>query len=317
MANLIKEFWSSTVEENLFQSQDFWNFSLDLSEWSDNGVIHIPNAGGLQTYTENPSVYPLPITNRSDTSTDITLSNFASNVWQIQDSEKIFISYDKVKSLVYSMDMGLKQLLGNITPYKWAKGISGVSTSIVFTSGAGSATMLPAYAGNIATGTRKLPLLSDIGALKDLLDEQFVEGDGRYLLMPNKFWNNGMLGLSNVIINQNYRMDPKSAVVPTGGAVPIFDFTILLRPNVLYTDASGNLLTYNSSTGLPATPATTDCMAAIAWHPKYVAKAFNTTQIYYYAALPTVQGDQMSIRVIYGAGYTRTDLKGVAMLVAA
>lgn len=314
--NLIKEYWSSTIEENLFESNDFWNQSTDLSEWSDNGKIHIPNAGGLQTYTINPSVYPLPISGRNDTSIDITLDNYASNVWSIQDAEKIFINYDKVKSMVYSLDMGLKQLLANSTPYKWATGISGNAAYFVKTSGAASASFLPQYAGNIATGTRNAPALIDIASVKQLLDQQFVEDDGeRRALYPTVMWNNGILGLANII--QNFQYDMSRPVLPTGGAVPIYGFITYVRPDVLYTDANGVLLAINSSTGLPQTPGLTDCAAAIFWHPKYVAKAFNRTQVYYEAGRPEIQGDLMSIRVIYGAGYLRSDLKGVVMLVMA
>lgn len=313
--NLIAEYWISAVEENLFEENKYWNFAEDHSEWSDNGVVHVPNAGAVQTFTMNPSVYPLPVSGRSDTSLDYNINNFASNTWTIQDAEKIFIRYDKVKSMVYSLNGQLNEILGNITPYLWAKGVSGLSTSIVFTTGSATSSMLPQYAGNIATGTRKAPTLQDVASVKQILDQQFVEEEGRHMLFPTVMWNNGILGLSNIIINQYY--DMRTPVVPSGGTVPIFGFTTHIRPNALYTDASGNLLTYNTSTGLPATPAATDCAAAIAWHPLYVTKARGTTTVYYEPNRPEYQGDLMSIRVMYGASYLRTDLKGVVLMVAA
>lgn len=313
--NLIAEYWISATQENLFQNNAFWNFAQDHSEWADNGVVHVPNAGALATYTENPTSYPLSVAPRTDNSLDYNINNYASQVWTIQDSEKIFIRYDKVKSMVYSMTEGLKQLLGNVTPYKWAAGVSGQASSIVFTSGSATASCLPTYAGNVATGTRNAPTLADIAKVKEVLDIQFVSEEGRHFLFPSVMWNNGILGLSNIIINQYY--DMKTPVVPGGGTVPIFGFTTHIRPNVLYTDASGNLLTYNTSTGLPATPAATDCAAAIAWHPDYVSKAIGVIDLYYHAKRPEYQGDLMSIRVHYGASYLRSDLKGVVLLVMA
>lgn len=313
--NLIAEYWISAVEENLFESNKYWNYAQDHSEWADNGVIHVPNAGAVQTFVMDPTVYPLPISPRSDNSLDYNIHNFASNVWMIQDAEKIFIKYEKVKSMVYSMNGQLNEVLGNITPYLWANGISGVAASIQFTSGATSSLMLPQYAGNIATGSRKLPTLADVAAVKQILDNQFVSGEGRHMLFPSLMWNNGVLGLSNIIINQYYNNNVP--VTPTGGTVPIFGFETHIRPNALYTDASGNLLAYNTSTGLPKTPATSDCAAAIAWHPDYVTKATGTTQLYYEPNKAAFQGDLMSIRVLYGASYLRSDLKGVVLLVAA
>ena len=311
--NLISEIWISAIQENLFEPNDFWTRAQDHSEWVNNGIVHVPNAGVTPTVILNPSVYPLPVSQRVDNSLDYPINNYAIAPWFVPDVELIQIRYDKVKSLMYALSMQLKETLASTVPYLWS---SNVSTSRkVFTSGSTSALMLPSYAGSIATGTRKLPTLADIAAIKTLMDDDFLPQEGRCMLFPAVMWNNGVLQLSNIIINQYY--DNSVPVVPTGKNVPIFNMETFTRPNVLYTDNSGNILTYNASTGLPATPGTTDCCAAIAWHPSMVTKAMEGIEIYYEPKRPEYQGDLMSARLLFGSSYLRTDGRGVYLLIAA
>lgn len=314
-SNLLAEIWIDAIQENVFEDNAYWNKSQDHSQWIDNKTVHVPNAGNVPVVQQNPTVYPLPTTQRVDNSLDYNIDQYAALPWFVTDLELIQIRYDKVKSLTYAMSMQLKETIGNILPYKWANGISGNAAKIVFTSGSATASMLPVYAGSIATGIRKAPQLSDIAAIKALMDNDFMPSEGRCGLLPAIIFDNGVLGLSNIIINSYY--DYRTPVVPDGKPMPIFGFELFVRPNVLYTNASGVLVTYSTSTGLPSSPATTDCAAGIFWHPTFVAKAQGETKVFYQPDRPEYQGDLMSAYIMFGGSYLRTDGKGVYLLVAA
>ena len=314
-ANLLAEIWIDAIQENVFEDNAYWNKSQDHSQWVDNKIVHVPNAGVVPVITQNPTVYPLPTTQRVDNSLDYQIDQYSAAPWFVTDLELIQIRYDKVKSLIYGMTMQIKQTIGNILPYKWANGVSGNSAKIVFTTGATSSTILPSFPGATATGSRKLPTLADIASVKNLMDADYMPSEGRYGLIPSALFNNGVLGLSNIIINSYY--DYRTPVVADGKPMAIFGFDLFVRPDVLYTDASGNLKAFSNSTGWPSSPATTDCFACLFWHQDQVAKAQGETKVFYEAGRPEYQGDLMSAYVMFGGSYLRTDGRGVYLLVAA
>jgi hypothetical protein len=138
--------------------------------------------------------------------------------------------------------------------------------------------------------------------------------DGRVLLMPSGEYNSHFLAISNVQAAYAYG----SPVLPSGVVNKIFGFDIMLRPNVLVYDNTGTpVIKAISADGTVTTTATTDNMASLAYHPKFVAHALGTITSYYQENNPAYFGSIFSAEVMQGASKLRTDQKGVVAIIQA
>jgi hypothetical protein len=301
---LQKEVWIQDIQENLYQGNEFLTRSVDDSGYISSKTVHLPQSGALASITVNRSSLPASIAQRTDTELTYSMSEFTIDPTLITDIDSLQVSYDKRMSVLRDHLNGLQDAVASTTLYAWAP--SGTASRVVSTTGASSSTAL---APAVVAG-RKAITLADIANARAILDKDNVPQTGRILVIPSDMYNGQILAIDNLMIAQNYG----SANLPTGVVKQIYGFDIYIRPAVLVYDNAQTLKTLNSN-GVAASPAATDMLAALAYHPNYVSKALGSIKAFANEDKAEYYGSIFSALVMHGAKYRRTDLKGVVSII--
>lgn len=300
---LQREIWATDIQENLFPANDFINRSKDHSAFINYLTVHLPQSGANPAIFKNNTSLPININQRTDTDFTYSLNNYKGEPILITNLEEMQNSYDKRSSVLGNVIRNMNYAIGNQTLYAWAP--SGASR-IVRTSGSAVGTALAPS----ATGTRNAVTLADIAALKAKLDNDNVPAEGRILIMPADMYNNQLLAISNIQAFYAYNLPTlQNGKVPT-----LFGFEVMVRPSVVVYDTSAVIKTINDI-GVPSSPATTDNLACIAYHPDFVSKAMGDINVYAQENMPQYYGSILSIEVQHGASPLRSTNVGIAALV--
>ena len=327
MAGLLKEVWLTDVNELLYPENSVLRQSQDLSEYADNNVVHIPNAGVNVNVVMNRAVGALPGTAvaRTDNSNFFYINSYSTDPMICSDLENHQISYDKRHSLIYNSIKNIETIATNQALYAWALALQNSTlsaSSLIFTSGISDAGVAPVInlTGATASGARSAVTISDIFRLKTILDNENVpDDDKRVLLVPANEMNNVLIQNSNIL--QAYQLGASTlavATLPTGALSRIAGMNIYTRPTTLaYTTnaATGTsvLETMDANGNQPI--AATDNSAILAWHPMYVAFAKNDTKMFVWEDSPLYYGTVLSFDAFMGGSLYRLDAKGFAVLV--
>lgn len=304
---LEQEIWSKDISENLYQNNLFMNKATDHSMWVQYKTVHVPQAGSRPSVEKNRSVLPAVITQRTDSELTYSLSSYTSEPTLVTNLEELQISYQKRMSVISNTIDTLGDVVSNQTLYAWAP--SGATRQVRTTGAASALALAPS-----ATGTRLSIELANISKAKAILDAENIQQDGRILLMPSDIYNTQFLAISNVQSAYAYG----TPTLPSGVVNRVFGFDIMLRPAVLVYDNTGTpVIKAISADGTPTSPATTDNMACLAYHPKYVAHALGAITSFYEEQSPIYYGNIYSAEVMHGASKLRTDQKGVVAIIQA
>lgn len=304
---LEQEIWSKDIQENLYQNNLFMNKATDHSQWVMFKTVHVPQAGAAPNVKKNRSVLPATISQRTDTELTYSLNQYTSDPILVTNLEELQISYNKRMSVISNTVDQVGDVVSNTTLYNWAP--SGATRQVRTTGAASSGALAPT-----ATGTRLAITLDDISRAKAILDKDNVQGEGRVLLMPSDIYNTQFLAINNVQAAYAYG----APALPSGVVNKIFGFDIMLRPAVLVYDNTGTpVIKAIDDDGTPTTEATTDNMACLAYHPKYVAHALGSITSYYEENSPIYYGNIYSTEVMHGASKLRTDQKGIVAIIQA
>lgn len=305
--SLNKEVWEKTIQDQLFKNDEFLTkVGLDHSQYVDNKTVHIPQAGSNPTISKNLTVFPAPVGTRTDADLTYDLNLYYSQPIRVGRDETAFISYDKRASVLNSHLQKMRNVMGNNTLYQWAGGVP--STSIVRTTGATTAILAPG-----ATGTRKLPMLSDFFDANSVLDMQDLNpGDTRYGIVPsNMYW--GLIKDAAILKNLEWGASP---VAPTGKVPIVAGITLLKRSTVTVWDNSGTpaIKTVNDE-GTPSATATSDNLGILVVSSSYVSRALGNIEVFIKDNDPEYFGDIVSIMVAQGGSKMRTNGEGIAAIV--
>lgn len=305
---LIKEIWVADIQEALNRNADFLPYSIDDSAYIAYGTVHIPQSGANPTVVKNPAVFPLTISERTDTDRTYAMNQFALEPTLITNLDELQISYDKRQSVLGQQMTTLTQRIGDEVAISWTA--SGAA-NIISTSGSAVGTALAPG----ATGTRKAVTLADIQGLAQKLDRDNVPRAGRKLLMStDMFWQ--LVSIDNVIRGSyNAFQTSQPNVMQTGVVMQLFGFDIMIRP-VVSVFATGA----TAPKAFGAATATTDMLACIAFHQSTVRRALGSMTPLYNSGsngngLPEYLGSIFNMEVMLGSAIGRTDMKGVATLV--
>ncbi|MCD6017278.1 MAG: hypothetical protein K0S53_399 [Bacteroidetes bacterium] len=305
---LQKEIWINDIQENLFKNNAFILRSVNHSAWVAYKTVHIPNAGSNPSVSKNRASLPATIAQRTDSDLTYNLSEYTTDPMLLTDIDALQVSYDKRASILMQHIDTLGEVIGNNTAYAWVNTLD--STRMVRTTGsASSAALAPS-----ATGTRKAITLADIAALRAKLDNDNTPSTGRVLLIPADLYNTQLLAISELTNAQSFG----TSALPDGVVNRIYGFDIVIRPTVVvYSGGTGATQTLKAvdATGTPSAPAATDNLAAIAYHPNFVATALGETKVFYDEDKPEYYGSMFSALVMHGAAALRSDLKGLAVLI--
>jgi hypothetical protein len=297
------EIWVTEIQENLFPANDFMSRCKDHSAFINHLTVHLPQSGANPAIFKNNTSLPVNINQRTDTDFTYSLNNYKGEPLLITNLEELQNSYDKRSSVLGNVTRNMNYAIGNQTLYAWAP--SGASR-IVRTSGSAVGTALSPS----ATGTRNAITLTDIASLKAKLDNDNVPAEGRILLMPADMYNNQLLAISNIQAFYAYNLPTlQNGKVPT-----LFGFEVMVRPTVVVYDTSAVIKAIGDN-GVPSSPASTDNLACIAYHPDFVSKALGNINVYAQENLPQYYGSIMSIEVQHGASPLRSTSVGIAALI--
>lgn len=305
---LIKEIWVQDIQEALNRNADFLPYSVDHSAYIAFGTVHIPQSGANPTVVKNPTTFPLPISERTDTDRTYLLNQFALEPTVIPNLDELQVSYDKRQSVLGQQITTLTQRIGDEVAISWTA--TGASNIISTTGSASASALAPG-----ATGTRKDVTLADIANLAKKLDMDNVPRDGRRKLLMSTDMFYQLMSIDNVLRASYNGFQNQPNVLQTGVVAMLYGFQIMIRP-VVSVFANGA----TSPKAFGAATATTDNLACIAFHETTVCRALGSMTPLYDAGSngngkPEFLGSVFNMEVMLGSAILRADMKGVASLV--
>lgn len=305
---LDREQWLADIQENLFKDNAIINRATNHDGFVNYKTVHVPQAGANPTITKNLGSFPATISQRTDSELTYSMDTYYVEPIHIErGQETAFISYDKRMSILNQHIKTLEEVLTNQALYKWAP--AGAGTFVKTTGSAVSSALAPS-----ATSTRLAITLADILKAKAILDEANVPAEGRILVMPSSMYNGQLLAISDVYSQQVYGQ----SALPSGVVNRIHGFDIMVRSTVVVYDNTGTpVLKSVNDSGVPSSPAATDNLACLAYHPSFVAKAKGNADVFINENDPAYYGSIVSALQLFGASKMRTSQTGIVAIVQA
>lgn len=303
---LQKEQWLQDIQDNLFKDNAIINRAVSHDGFVNYKTVHVPQAGANPTISKNISSFPATISQRTDTELTYSMDTYYVEPIHIEKGqETAFLSYDKRMSVLGNNISTLEEVLTNNALYKWAPA---GATRLVRTSGSASSGALAPS----ATGTRLALTLADILKAKAILDKENVPATGRILLLPSDIYNTQLLAIQDVYQQQSFGQ----SALPSGVVARIHGFDIMTRSSVLvYDNTATPVIKAVGDSGVPSSPAATDNLACLAYHPSFVAKAMGSAQVFIEEDKADYYGSIVSAFQLFGASKLRTSGIGVVGIV--
>ena len=185
--------------------------------------------------------------------------------------------------------------------FNWA---SDLGANQVRTTGATSTTNLPKG----ATGSRKKLIVEDLAVLAQVMDDQDVPDDGRWLMLPSKMYYE--LFTINDLIKSDIIGE---TTLPAAAIKKVLNFNFIKR-------SSSTVVKYNND----ATPQrkavgaaeTSDAnFGAIAWHQDFVSTALGAIEVFEDFKSATMYGTVISADVLTKTTKLRSDEAGIVTLI--
>jgi len=318
MAGVTPEIWVDYIIGNLFKNNEFLLNSIDESQYViGQGVVHIPQAGGVSGVKRNRKNLPATITRRKDIDVTYVLDEFTTDPRFIPNIDKAELSYDKMDSCM-SEDMAyLQQFVAEAMMYNWRPQF--------FIKTTGSS--VPAHIG---TGNRKSISIDDFIAAKSLFNKWNIPKGDRFCVLDTEMF--GQL-CSNLKVTTT--RDYSAVYDPINGELRKLEgFVITERSTAL--NASNTTLTkvtnknYFKWTNVDLTyypedfidiesgekaAATTSAAYGLFWSKTAVARSMGVTQMFDDQGNPQYYGDIFSFLQRAGGRTRRADGFGVVGLI--
>lgn len=299
------EAWTGDIKEKLFAGPNtFLRLSVNHDQFVVNKTVHVPQAGSLPGATKNRTVFPAPVLDRDDTTLDYDLDSFSIDPVRIGRIEEVQVSYAKRTSVMFQHQNILNGIIAEEGIFNWASDLSG---NQVRTTGSDSTINAPKG----ASGTRKEITVKDLSTVAQVMDDQDVPDEGRWLLLPSKMYYEVFSILE--LIREDII---GSVTLPDAALKKVLNFNIMKR-------SSKTVVKYDNTGGNPqrkavgSAPAADDNFGAIAWHVDFVATALGAITVYSDEGAATMYGDVISADVISKTTKLRTDQAGIVTLIQA
>ena len=311
------------IKENLYRGAEFLNFAESHDMWVNDRVVHIPNAGSGVNVVKNRSVLPAQIVQRADDQVSYNLNEYTSDPIVIQNIEDIQLSYPKRLSVMRNMIDYMNQTIGDDGCWNWIDGavngpninnasrVAPTGTLLGTTGTKTAVTAYPTIYSGSGTGFRNGIAFSDFGYLARKFDNDNIPQDGRYVLIPADMWHDFVTANISTIGNRLYTPDDEA--FQNGAVRKIYTFNVFVRP-VVGVFAGNATLANQTLKAVGAAGAATDCLAAIAWHQRSVARALGTVKFFNRENDPAWFGSYYSSLVMFASVVSRLDAKGLAVL---
>lgn len=264
MAEALVIMFARDIARNLYPDNTFYKNSIDDTAFINGTKVVLPISGADPTTLKNPSSFPLTVERLDDDSAEYTIDTFATLPTHLKSREELVVNYAKRENLIFRHRQTLQTKIADNFAFKWSPTLA---AQIVRTTGAAGSSLAPG-----ATGTRKKIVLADILALRKLFNKQNIPAEGRYLGIPSDME-------SELFEIAEFRDYDKLGIVGTitkGAIGKIAGFEVFSRSRFGLYD--------NTATPVPksidSATATTDNLAAIAWHKDYVRRAEGSPRAY-------------------------------------
>ena len=298
------EIWERDIQEVLFaKNNEFLRASVNHDAFVVNKTVHVPQAGSLPGATKNRTVFPAAIIDRDDTTLDYDLDSFSVDPVRIGRIDEVQLSYAKRQSVMKQHLNILMDIIAKEGIFNWA---SDTAANQVRTTGATSTINLPSG----ATGSRKKLTVQDLAQVTQVLDDQDVPDDGRWIMLPSKMYQEFFT------ITELIRDDIiGKTTLPTGVLNKILNFNVIKR-------SSNTVVKYDNS-GTPqrkavgSASASDDNFGAIAWHVDFVATALGSIEVFANEKDAPNYGTIISADVLSKTTKLRTDEAGIVTLIQA
>lgn len=170
MADLIKETYLATAQEQ-FVEDSTWVADLpDMSSSVDGIIVNVPNAGPLPDVFVDNSVWPMPVSSITDTNIQITLKRFDSQPTVVHNHQKKAFAYDKVASDTKSHVQQIQRRMAQYGAYSLCPATAAAGVFKIKTSGA-------------MDGSRQRLSYEDVVKLRKQMNNAGIPEDGRYLVL--------------------------------------------------------------------------------------------------------------------------------------
>lgn len=300
MAGILKELYYDEIVNNLFDypGTEFITKGRDLSAFVSNNILNIPQAGAEPNVEKNRAIWPMSVTQRTDTNRPVQCAHYSVDAVVIQHDEEFWTAYDKMSSVLGDFVGTLNERIAQEVAYQWA---AAGSTHIIRTTGATGGALVP---GNLTP--KKKITAADLRTLAAAFDADKIGKNDRYLVMPSAlYWE---LMAETVVSSSDFIMNKPT---PDGIINKLYGFNIMTSELLPYYD--------NQSTpvkkAVGSAGAAGDNYACIAFHRSSVCYAKGDILTFEELNSPTWQGDVYSGRVYLASDMFRDDHKGIKAIV--
>lgn len=256
-AGVYQEVWTREVVKQFTTAEEatFLNGVPDFSQYANNDVIHLTDAGVDPDVLVNNTTYPIPIQSLSETDKTFSLDKYQTKPTPITDDELYAVTYDKIS-------LRKEQHGTAISEVKHKKAIHAYAP-------AGDTTKTPVLAttGEVLSDGRHRLTRKDIIALKKKFDVLGVPEQGRRLVLcPDHIED--LLLTDQKFADQYYNYT-------TGKISNLYGFEVYeFAANPIFT-AAGAKKSYG------AVADTGEFQATVAFYTKNVFKCKGSTKMYY------------------------------------
>jgi len=334
MAEVRVKIFSRDLQKNLFPDNAFYKFSKVDAASSANS-IDIPQAqgqarakiGNVQIDYDN-SANNLADADKLDAIKRInTLLNYANQNFFVQpividkNNQDGELSYAKQQEIREEFAMELNTQIANYAAVKWGPTVAG---NILKTTGTATRTSLIVGGYN---GLVKRIVKQDLLDLKKTAMKQQKMGGKWYILPTPEQWEDIMLIPDFV----DFEKTGRETLLKEGVIGTWLGFTWLeprqnddLEANIIYdttTPSAPTKVDYvgavdgDGRTIFAVTPTANSVSGLLAWNDKMVRRSEGSNNVYFRKDDPLYQADILSANVRFGASFSRTDNKGVLVLV--
>ena len=304
MAQVLKEYFISDIQEKLFSGNMFLTNSVSHDIYADGKTVHVPQAGGITDVEVDRSTFPGTVNDRTDTELTYDLKSFSTDPFRLPNIEKLQLSYDKRTSLLNQHINKLNQEMGTYGLINWG---TDTSSRVVLTTGTASSSIAPPTSTLSPKGLK----IADLADAAAVLDADDVPQNDRFIVMPSKMYWNFVNAEKDYLLSVDFAKNITPEEQAMGVVSKVMGFNIIARSvTPIFTDGASP-----SKKAYGAAAAVDDVYGAVFYQRDQVAKAMGGVNFFERQNDPTYYGDIYSAEVLFNTTQLRSDEKGVGCIV--
>jgi len=267
-ADLLTQIWIKQLMDKFYDPGMHLTRSVDMSEFVNNNVIHLADAGVDPDVLVNNSTYPIATMERADSPLELALDRYRTKNTVIRDAEAVQLAYSKLENVIAGHRNKLREETIARATHAWAPDADGTYTPVFETSGEDRAD----------GSSRKALTVKDVAKARRLFDKLKVPQTGRVLVLCPEHQED--------LINEDTNLFKQFANMRSGEVLQIFGFDVYV---------STLTATYNSGTGAKkaygAADAGTDSPSTLIYHEGEVMRADGDVTMFARLRDPEADGD--------------------------